>query len=212
MRKFIEMTGGMAIVEALIANGVDTVFGLPGAQIYPLFDALQQRAIGSARSAPGTSRPAATWRSATRARRAGRACSRWCRGPASSTPRRRCAPRTGCNAPVLCVTGQVPHGLPRPRPRPSARAARSARHAALADQMGGAHRAAGRRARDHQRGVPPDAVGPARRGRGRDGLGHDGVERPCRAAARRRHSEAAAALAARDRGCRQAARQRPRGR
>jgi glyoxylate carboligase len=38
------MTGGMAIVEALVANGVDTVFGLPGAQLYPLFDALQQRA------------------------------------------------------------------------------------------------------------------------------------------------------------------------
>ena len=37
------MTGGMAIVEALIANGVKTVFGLPGAQLYPLFDALQQR-------------------------------------------------------------------------------------------------------------------------------------------------------------------------
>ena len=37
------MTGGMAIVEALIANGIDTVFGLPGAQMYPLFDALQQR-------------------------------------------------------------------------------------------------------------------------------------------------------------------------
>ena len=37
------MTGGMAIVEALIANGVDTVFGLPGAQMYPFFDALQQR-------------------------------------------------------------------------------------------------------------------------------------------------------------------------
>ncbi|MFK5019606.1 thiamine pyrophosphate-binding protein, partial [Klebsiella pneumoniae] len=33
----------MAIVEALIANGVDTVYGLPGAQLYPLFDALQQR-------------------------------------------------------------------------------------------------------------------------------------------------------------------------
>ena len=33
----------MAIVEALIANGVDTLFGLPGAQLYALFDALQQR-------------------------------------------------------------------------------------------------------------------------------------------------------------------------
>ena len=37
------MTGGMAIVEALVANGVDVVFGLPGAQLYPLFDALQQK-------------------------------------------------------------------------------------------------------------------------------------------------------------------------
>ncbi len=33
----------MAIAAALIANGVDTVFGLPGAQMYPFFDALQQR-------------------------------------------------------------------------------------------------------------------------------------------------------------------------
>ncbi|WP_264832919.1 thiamine pyrophosphate-binding protein, partial [Klebsiella aerogenes] len=35
-------TGGEAIVSGLIANGVDTVFGLPGAQMYPLFDALTQ--------------------------------------------------------------------------------------------------------------------------------------------------------------------------
>ena len=34
------VSGGRAIVDALIANGVDTVFGLPGAQTYPLFDAL----------------------------------------------------------------------------------------------------------------------------------------------------------------------------
>ena len=37
------MTGGDAIVEALIANGVETVFGLPGAQMCPFFDALQRR-------------------------------------------------------------------------------------------------------------------------------------------------------------------------
>jgi len=34
------VSGGRAIVDALIANGVDTVFGLPGAQTYPIFDAL----------------------------------------------------------------------------------------------------------------------------------------------------------------------------
>jgi acetolactate synthase-1/2/3 large subunit len=34
---------GEAIVEGLIANGVDTVFGIPGVQTYELFHALQQR-------------------------------------------------------------------------------------------------------------------------------------------------------------------------
>ena len=32
------MTGGEAIVAGLKAHGVDTVFGLPGVQIYGLFD------------------------------------------------------------------------------------------------------------------------------------------------------------------------------
>src|ERR1700723_4443167 len=35
-------TGGEAIVSGLVAHGVNTVFGLPGAQIYGLFDAFQQ--------------------------------------------------------------------------------------------------------------------------------------------------------------------------
>src|SRR5690242_2541206 len=35
-----ESTGGAAIVEAARANGMTTIFGVPGAQIYPLFDAL----------------------------------------------------------------------------------------------------------------------------------------------------------------------------
>ncbi|MBU6499821.1 MAG: hypothetical protein KGQ40_14950, partial [Rhodospirillales bacterium] len=33
------MTGGEAIVDGLLRHGVDTVFGLPGAQVYGLFDA-----------------------------------------------------------------------------------------------------------------------------------------------------------------------------
>ena len=36
------MTGGEAIVNGLVAHGVTTVFGLPGAQIYGLFDAFHQ--------------------------------------------------------------------------------------------------------------------------------------------------------------------------
>ena len=38
-----KMTGGEAVVEALIANGIDTVFGLPGAQLDPIFAALHDR-------------------------------------------------------------------------------------------------------------------------------------------------------------------------
>ena len=35
-------SGGEAIVNGLVLHGVDTVFGLPGAQIYGLFDAFHQ--------------------------------------------------------------------------------------------------------------------------------------------------------------------------
>jgi acetolactate synthase-1/2/3 large subunit len=37
------MTGGEALVESLIANGIDTVFGLPGAQLDPIFAAMHDR-------------------------------------------------------------------------------------------------------------------------------------------------------------------------
>lgn len=39
------MTGGGAIAAALAANGIEHVFGLPGAQIYPLFDGLLRAGI-----------------------------------------------------------------------------------------------------------------------------------------------------------------------
>jgi len=59
-------SGGEAIVNGLVAHGVDTVFGLPGAQIYGLFDAFHQAQTEGDRRA-GTSRPAATWPMVTRA-------------------------------------------------------------------------------------------------------------------------------------------------
>ena len=40
-----KMTGGEAIIEAVVANGVDTIFGIPGAQIYPLFDGIYKNKI-----------------------------------------------------------------------------------------------------------------------------------------------------------------------
>ena len=35
-----QRTAGEAIIDAVVANGTETVFGIPGAQIYPLFDGI----------------------------------------------------------------------------------------------------------------------------------------------------------------------------
>lgn len=42
MSRGTEMSGGEAMIRAAMANGVDTLFGIPGAQIYPLFDAAER--------------------------------------------------------------------------------------------------------------------------------------------------------------------------
>lgn len=39
------MTAGEAMIESAVANGVDTVFGIPGAQIYPLFDGIYKHEL-----------------------------------------------------------------------------------------------------------------------------------------------------------------------
>lgn len=41
----IGMTGGEAIIHAVKANGTDTIFGIPGAQIYPMFDGIYKSSI-----------------------------------------------------------------------------------------------------------------------------------------------------------------------
>ena len=38
-----EMTGAQALVAQLVSEGVDTIFGLPGVQIMPVFDVLYER-------------------------------------------------------------------------------------------------------------------------------------------------------------------------
>ena len=37
-----EMTGAAALIESVLQHDVDTIFGLPGGQIYDVFDALHQ--------------------------------------------------------------------------------------------------------------------------------------------------------------------------
>src|SRR5262249_66227 len=102
------MTGGMAIVEALIANGIDTVFGLPGAQLYAVFDALQQpphqfRPMGA------PPEQACGYMAFGYARSSGRpGVSAVAPGPGLLNTSAALATALGCNAPLLCITGQVP--------------------------------------------------------------------------------------------------------
>jgi acetolactate synthase-1/2/3 large subunit len=102
------MTGGAAIVEALIANGVDTVFGLPGAQMYPLFDALQQRS-DKVRTVGARHEQACGYMAFGYARSTGKpGVFSVVPGPGVLNTTAALCTAWGCNAPVLCVTGQVP--------------------------------------------------------------------------------------------------------
>lgn len=102
------VTGGMAIVDALVVNGVDTVFGLPGAQMYPLFDALQQRA-SRIRTYGARHEQACAYMAFGYARSTGRpGVYGVVPGPGVLNTAAALCTAYGCNAPVLCITGQVP--------------------------------------------------------------------------------------------------------
>src|SRR5256885_1566876 len=102
------MTGGMAIVEALVANGVDTVFGLPGAQLYALFDALQQRG-DQIRTVGARHEQACGYMAFGYARSTGRpGVFAVVPGPGILNTSAALCTAHGCCAPVLLITGQVP--------------------------------------------------------------------------------------------------------
>ena len=102
------MTGGMAIVETLIANKVDRVFGLPGAQLYALFDALAQRSDVIA-TIGARHEQACGYMAFGYARSTGRpGVYAVVPGPGVLNTTAALATALGCNAPVLCITGEVP--------------------------------------------------------------------------------------------------------
>ncbi|MGI9424834.1 MAG: thiamine pyrophosphate-dependent enzyme [Hyphomicrobiaceae bacterium] len=108
MRVTEKQTAGDHIVNNLLANGVDTVFGLPGAQTYPIFDAL-------ARSAPAIRTVSARHEQATAYMALGYAKSTGRPGVYSVVPgpgvlntAAALCTAYGVNAPVMCLTGQVP--------------------------------------------------------------------------------------------------------
>lgn len=102
------VTGGAAIVDQLIANGVDTVFGLPGAQMYPLFDALAQR-TDKIRTYGARHEQACGYMAFGYARSTGRpGVYAVVPGPGVLNTTAALATALGTCQPVLCITGQVP--------------------------------------------------------------------------------------------------------
>ncbi|HET7888951.1 MAG TPA: thiamine pyrophosphate-dependent enzyme [Bradyrhizobium sp.] len=99
-------SGGEAIVSSLVAHGVDTVFGLPGAQIYGLFDAFHQaqlKVIGARHE------QACGYMAFGYARSTGRpGVFSVVPGPGVLNAGAALLTAFGGNEPVLCLTGQVP--------------------------------------------------------------------------------------------------------
>jgi acetolactate synthase-1/2/3 large subunit len=100
------MTGGEAIVSGLVAHGVNTVFGLPGAQIYGLFDAFHQaqlKVIGARHE------QACGYMAYGYARSSGKVgVFSVVPGPGVLNAGAALLTAFGANEPVLCLTGQVP--------------------------------------------------------------------------------------------------------
>lgn len=105
------MTGGEAIVEGLLVHGIDTVFGLPGAQIYGLFDALH-RAQPRLKVIGARHEQACSYMALGFARATGRpSVCVVVPGPGVLNAGAGLLTAFGGNQPVLCVTGQVPRAF-----------------------------------------------------------------------------------------------------
>ncbi|MGO4711172.1 thiamine pyrophosphate-dependent enzyme [Bradyrhizobium sp. 2TAF24] len=101
-------TGGEAIVDGLLSHDVDTVFGLPGAQIYGLFDAFK-RAEPRLKVIGARHEQACGYMAFGYARASGKpGVFSVVPGPGVLNASAAMLTAFGCNEPVLCLTGQVP--------------------------------------------------------------------------------------------------------
>ena len=102
------MTGGDAIVESLLREGVDTVFALPGAQIYGLFDAFE-RAGGRLRVICPRHEQAAAYMAFGYAKSTGRVgVYAVVPGPGVLNSSAALCSAYATSTAVVCLTGQVP--------------------------------------------------------------------------------------------------------
>jgi acetolactate synthase-1/2/3 large subunit len=102
------LTGGEALVEALLAHGVDTVFALPGVQTYGLLDALK-RAEDRIRVVTPRHEQTCAYLALGYAHATGRpAVFSAVPGPGILNASAGLLTAFGRNLPVLCLTGEVP--------------------------------------------------------------------------------------------------------
>jgi len=100
------MTGGEAIIRAAVANGTDTIFGLPGAQIYPMFDAMYRDP--GIKSVISRHEQGAAYMAFGYAQATGKpGVFAVVPGPGILNAGAALCTADGCNQPVLCLTGQV---------------------------------------------------------------------------------------------------------
>lgn len=100
------MTGGEAMLMATLAHGVDTVFGIPGAQVYPLWDAMARHSV---RVITPRHEQAAAYMAMGYAKSTGRpGVFSVVPGPGVLNASAALCTAMGSCAPVLCLTGQVP--------------------------------------------------------------------------------------------------------
>ncbi len=101
------MTTGEAIVEALIAHGVDTVFGIPGAHMYDFNDALARRA-DAIRFITTRHEQGAAYMAYGYAKSTGRVgVYTVVPGPGVLNSAAALCTAYGATAPVLCITGNI---------------------------------------------------------------------------------------------------------
>lgn len=104
----MKISGGEALIRSVINNGIDTIFGLPGAQIYPVFDALY-RLSDKVRTVVSRHEQGAAYMAFGYAKSTGRPSAYTVvPGPGVLNTTAALCTAWGCNTPVLCLTGQVP--------------------------------------------------------------------------------------------------------
>jgi acetolactate synthase I/II/III large subunit len=102
------MTAGQGIVDTLIRNGVDRIFGIPGAHTYKLFDALYERR-DEIRVVGSRHEQGAAYMAYGYAKSSGRIGAYTCvPGPGVLNTTAALSTAYSGNAPVICVTSEIP--------------------------------------------------------------------------------------------------------